>query len=265
MSAVVAIDKNKVRDSFASAANTYDELAVLQRQVGLDLLARFAIDSADHRVVDVGCGTGFLTQQVMSKGLVKQMLAIDIALSMVQMTQAKLLATDAVKTVCADAENLPLQKQSVDKIVSNVALQWCQNLPGVFSGFKQVLKKQGRLVFSTFGPGTLQELKQAWAAVDDYSHVNEFYSADELLVFLQQAGFNNIQIESKYYQSNYQTVLDLMRELKGIGAHNVLAGRNRQTTSKRSLQNMIEAYEAYRFNGMIPASYEVVFVSASVA
>jgi malonyl-CoA O-methyltransferase len=137
-------------------------------------------------------------------------------------------------------------------------------LTQVFEGFNHGLKPSGQVVFSTFGPATLQELKQAWSEVDDYTHVNEFYTVDELTIFLQQAGFDHIHIESKCYQSNYQAVIELMRELKGIGAKNMLTGRNKNTTSKTQMENMIKAYEKYRINKLIPATYEIIFVSANV-
>ncbi len=264
MSAVFSIDKKRVRQSFASAAETYDGLATLQRQVGLDLLALFDIDFTDNIVMDIGCGTGFLTKELMLASSVQNMFAVDIACSMLEATRIKLEHLETVHYICADAELIPLQKQVVDKIVSNLALQWCQNLTQVFEGFNHVLKSGGQVVFSTFGPATLQELKQAWSEVDDYRHVNEFYTVDELTVFLQQAGFGRIQIESKCYQSNYQAVIELMRELKGIGAKNMLSGRNKKTTSKTQMDNMIKAYEKYRINKLIPATYEIIFVSACV-
>ena len=264
MSAVFSIDKKRVRQSFASAADTYDGLATLQRQVGLDLLSMFDINFTDDIVMDIGCGTGFLTQEIMLASSVQQMVAVDIAYSMLEATRIKLKDLETVHYICADAECIPLQKQAVDNIVSNLALQWCQNLTQVFEGFNHGLKPEGQLVFSTFGPATLQELKQAWSEVDDYTHVNEFYTVDELTIFLQQAGFENIQIESKCYQSNYQAVIELMRELKGIGAKNMLAGRNKKTTSKTQMENMIKAYEKYRINKLIPATYEIIFVSARV-
>ncbi len=264
MNAVLALDKNKVRQSFASAANSYDELAGLQRKAGLQLLQQLSGLEVFEHVLDIGCGTGFLTQQLLRQASIKQMIALDIAHSMVQRSRAKLGEVDNVSYLCADAESIPLLNHSVDTIVSNLALQWCENLTVVFKGFNKVLKTEGRLVFSTFGPNTLQELKKSWASVDNYSHVNAFYSMQQLTAFLQQAGFNNISCESVSYLSEYQSVKELMKELKGIGAHNVLPHRNRQTTRKSSMQAMISAYESYRVNGLIPATYEIIYLTADV-
>ncbi len=266
MSTAFSIDKNKLRQSFACAANTYDGLAYLQREVGFDLLSLFQLNNEEkQRVVDLGCGTGFLTQQITQKNNFKELLAIDIALPMLQATQIRLKHSSNIQYLCADAECLPLLESTVNHIYSNLALQWCQNLTAVFTGFSKIMKKGGQLNFSTFGPATLQELKKSWAEVDHHQHVNEFYSDSDLRHFLQQTGFNHIQIEARQYQSNYPSVIGLMRELKGIGAHNVLTGRNRKTTSKSQMQKMFAVYEQYRENNMIPASYEVIFVSASIS
>jgi len=264
MIAVFSIDKNSVRRSFASAVDSYDDLAALQRKVGLRLMRQLASEKTYEQIVDVGCGTGFLTQQLIDQSFIKRVIAIDIALSMVQRTRSKIEKVKNTQYVCADAEHIPLKAQSADMIVSNLALQWCQNLTAVFDGFKKTLKKDGCVVFSTFGPATLQELKRAWAKIDDHAHVNDFYSADDLRGFLTQSGFNNIVIETRCYQSNYQSVIELMRELKGIGAHNVLSGRNRGITSKVSMQTMIAEYEKSRVDGVITATYEIIFVTARV-
>lgn len=263
MSAVLLIDKKKVIQSFSLAANTYDGLAILQQTVGLKLLQQFPKQRNYEQVVDVGCGTGFLTQQLFSSSSTNTLVAVDIAISMIQ--RARIKIGKGVQYICADAEAIPLIEYSTDIVVSNLALQWCQNLLTVFNGFKRLLKKEGQLLFSTFGPETLRELKQAWSEVDDYQHVNDFYSAGDLVVFLKQAGFEEIKIETKYYHSRYLTVIELMRELKGIGAHNVLSNRNRKTTSKTNMQAMISAYEKNRVDAMIPATYEIFFVTAKKA
>ncbi|MCX7097795.1 MAG: malonyl-ACP O-methyltransferase BioC [Methylococcales bacterium] len=256
-------DKAKIQHSFAAAADSYDSVAGLQRQVGTALLVWLDAASLAGTVLDLGCGTGFLTGLLAAQPKVDSLIAVDIALTMLHTTLHKTAAQQRIRPVCADAEYLPFAGQSVDWVVSNLALQWCTNLGAVFSGIKQVLKPQGQLVFSTFGPQTLHELKSAWAGVDDHKHVNNFYSAQQIGVFLQQAGFTDIQLESTLYISHYGSVRELMQELKQLGAHHVIEGGNKRLTTKTAMQAMMAAYETFRTEGQIPASFEVIRVMAN--
>ncbi|MDP3334934.1 MAG: malonyl-ACP O-methyltransferase BioC [Methylococcaceae bacterium] len=255
-------DKVRIRQSFAAASSTYDGAAELQRRVGRALVADLNAEMLTGTVLDLGCGTGFLTGELLALTPQESVIAVDIAFGMLEATRSKLAAHNNVRYICADAEQLPIAASTVDVVVSNLALQWCRNLTAVFAELKRTLKPGGQLVFSTFGPHTLQELKSAWAEVDDYSHVNEFYGAVEIELFLQQAGFKQVRIEAKTYQPKYDSVLALMRELKAIGAQNVIGERNKAITTQSQLQRMIKAYDLYRLDGMIPATFECFLIRA---
>jgi len=258
------LDKTGIRRSFAAASVTYDSVAGLQCTVGKELLHTIDATKLNGTLLDLGCGTGFLTGELLAHSNHENTIALDIALSMLQTAQAKLADKRNIIYVCADAEQLPFAGQSIDSVFSNLALQWCRDLEAVFTGIKQALKPDGQLVFSTFGPQTLHELKSAWATVDNYSHVNAFYSEAQLKQFLLQVGFNNIQIKSKLYTSCYDSVWTLMQELKQLGAHHVIAGRNKNITAKTAMQQMIAAYEKHRVRDQIPATFEVIIVTAKV-
>jgi malonyl-CoA O-methyltransferase len=276
------LDKTKVKQSFEAASHTYDGVAALQRTVGKALLETIDTQNMTGTLLDLGCGTGFITLELLAVGYASRtifqtppqvqgtqcvpyrtVIALDIALPMLQVTQKKLAGACNVSYLCADAERLPLAEHSVDGVFSNLALQWCIKLDVVFSDIKRILKPGGRLVFSTFGPKTLQELKAAWTEADEYKHVNDFYSEQQLAHFLHQAGFAEVKIETRLYQSNYDSVLALMKELKFIGAHNVIEGRNKNITTKTALRRMIESYELHRTGDLIPATFEVILVMAS--
>jgi malonyl-CoA O-methyltransferase len=257
------LDKPKIKGSFAQAATTYDNVADLQRKVGQSLLIKIIHSALSGTVLDVGCGTGFLTTQLLAIEKISQVIGLDIALPMLQATQQKTQAKNLL-LLCADAESLPLAAETANHIVSNLALQWCEDLIGVFTDFKRILKPGGQVLFSTFGEQTLQELKGAWAAVDNYSHVNQFYTTAEITVFLQQAGFKDIEITSNCYLSQYESVFALMRELKAIGAHNVTNGRRKSMTGKAKLQTMVAEYEVLRSEGLIPATFEIITVRTRV-
>ncbi len=257
----VRLDKRGIKQSFVKAANTYDGVAKLQRQVGRELLGSVDIKQCNGVLVDLGCGTGFLTSELVGAANYKHLIAVDIADAMLKTTQRKLGSKDTINYVCADAEFLPFVSASVDHLFSNLALQWCQNLTAVLLDIKRVLKPEGQLVFSTFGPKTLQELKAAWATVDNYNHVNKFYSAAQIQQFLEGAGFKDIQCVSQLHVSYYPAVRSLMQELKGLGAQQV-TDRNKSLTSKTTMQKMYMAYESLRISEQIPATFEVISVIA---
>jgi len=257
------LEKVKIKHAFAQAATTYDSAADLQRKVGLNLLGQIISDDLTGVLLDVGCGTGFLSQKLVALSQIEQVIGLDIALPMLHITRHK-MDGQKLLLVCADAEFLPFADHTINHIVSNLALQWCENLTAVFSDFKRVLQPQGQLLFSTFGEKTLQELKAAWAKVDDCSHVNHFYHADEIGFFLQQTGFQAIEIETKIYLSQYESVMALMHELKALGAHHVIKGGRKTITGKTKMQAMINEYETGHENGLIPATFEIITIKARV-
>lgn len=258
MKALTELDKRKIRQSFAAASVSYDGFAELQRRAALELLGRLDVEAVCGTLLDVGCGTGFLTHHLQKRFESDTLLAMDIALPMLEQARIR---TPAASYFCADAEQMPLLRGSLAMITSNLALQWCEALAEAFVDYHALLRADGKLAFSTFGPGTLRELKDAWALVDDYSHINTFYSLKQIVGFLEMAGFCNIETESVLYRNRYDSVMALMRELKGIGAHNVTARRNRRLTTRSQLQQMIAGYPIDEA-GDIVASYEIIYVTA---
>ncbi len=257
------LDKPKIRHSFTAAAAGYDAAAMLQRQVGGLLLNKYPLQIYPGMILELGCGTGFLTRLIAGQAAKRAVLALDIAMTMLTAARRK-NAGMSIDYLCADAEKLPVATGTIQQIYANLVMQWCEDLPAVFADCRRVLKAEGQLVFATFGPATLQELKAAWATVDDYTHVNQFYSAEQVSNFLASAGFIEISSETLVFQCRYASVMALMRELKGLGAHNVNSTRNPKATTRQQLQAMIENYESSKLDEEIVASYEVIFMRASV-
>ena len=257
------LTKTGIKRAFTAASSTYDGAAALQRRVGLELLKTIDAKLLTGTLLDIGCGTGFLTAELLVQFNHDTTIALDIAWTMLQSTQQKLALHQHVHYVCADAEQLPFAEQCLDGVFSNLALQWCSDLDAVFTGIKRALIPGKPLVFSTFGPQTLSELKSAWASVDSYQHVNSFYSEAELKQFLAAAGFNNIQLTNHRYSSRYASVWALMQELKQLGAHHVVTGANKHITTKTAMQQMINAYEKQGVDDQVFATFEVISITAT--
>ncbi len=255
------LDKKWLRHAFDNAALDYDGIVSLQKKIGHELLGLLPPKSKDSlTILDVGCGTGFCIGELAKSHLNARFIGLDIAMGMLRQTRCHVKTR--VNFICGDAEALPLRGNSVDLIVSNLVLQWCPNLEGVFSGFRRILKPGGVLLFSLFGDRTLNELRDAWSRVDEFSHVNHFHKSDPLKQLMLDAGLVESVVDSQIHWVQYPSVLDLMRELKGIGAHNVTLGRRRGLIGKGRFNRMVAAYEAAMPTNEIHATYEVLFGTA---
>lgn len=253
------LDKQAVAHAFSRAAPRYDRVASLQRDVFQSLLEPVLATRSPQRLVDLGCGTGVLTQRIAQSQPGAQIVGVDFAAGMLQFA-AQHDTQDRIFWVCGDAERLPLAAQSVDAVVSNFALQWCEQFGELFADLYRVLSPGGCLLFTLPGQGTLQELAASWRAADPgHQHVNQFPALQTLKVALMQAGFSTVSLRLQRFQTQYSTVRDLLNELKTLGAHNVNQGRARQLTGKQRLRDLLAAYEGFRLpTGELPASWHVI-------
>lgn len=248
-------DKIAVAQAFSKAAKTYDQHAAFQRQVGHLLLDKLPHDLSGLKVLDLGCGTGYFTQLLALRGA--QVTAFDLSDAMLAVCQSR-CANLPVSYLKGDAENLPFEAHSFDLIFSSLALQWCHQLDALMTSVIRALKPQGKLVYSTLLQGSLIELHNAWQQVDrQYQHVNQFHQIDKLKSAASQSGASQSQLESLQITLNYSSAIELMKDLKGIGATHVL-GRSQGLTKPKTLLHVEQAYQAYKnSNGKLPATYQV--------
>lgn len=259
-----AIDKRRVRRAFDRAAGDYDRVAVLQREVGGRLLERLDyIRLQPDLAIDIGAGTGQISRGLTRRYKKTRVVTLDIAPNMLRV--ARRHASPLVRLrhrqhfVCGDAERLPLADQCATMIVSNLSLQWCNDLDRAFSEFRRMLKPGGLALFSTFGPDTLRELRDSWSAADRAVHVGAFIDMHDIGDALLRAGFGDPVVDAERFTLTYPDAYKVMRELKALGAHNAAAGRPRSLTGKGRMRTMLSAYETHRRDGVLPATYEVVY------
>ena len=257
-----ALDIARVRRSFDRAATTYDAAAVLHAEVRDNLLARLDLMALTPRVVlDAGAGTGHASRALKRRYPKALVIALDSSQRMLQAARRQQSWLRPFDRVCADVERLPVADGTVDLILSNLMLQWC-NPDQVFAEFRRVLAPHGLLSFTSLGPDTLRELRSAWQAVDSRTHVNQFIDMHDTGDALVRAGFASPVLDVERYTLTYLDVRRVAADLKATGAHNSTMGRSRSLTGRRQFAALQAAYEAFRQDGRLPATYEVVFAHA---
>jgi malonyl-CoA O-methyltransferase len=265
-------DKAAVRRSFGRAATTYHAAAVLQKEVCTRLLDRLElIRHTPERVLDLGCGTGFATAGLQSRYPRAELFSLDLAVEMTAQARQRdraasswmdrLRGRTAAHYCAGDAECLPLASNALDMVFSSLTLQWCR--PDlVFPEVARCLKHGGLFMFATLGPDTLAELRQAFAIADGShanAHVNVFVDMHELGDALGRSGFTDPVMDMEVITLTYPDVTGLARDLKAIGAHNVMPERPGGLVGKARWRAVHAAYERHRRDGVLPATYEIVY------
>ena len=166
------------------------------------------------------------------------------------------------RAVRADMHALPFAPDRFDLVFSSLTVQWSASEPRVFAEVQRVLRPGGLFLFSSLGPETLHELRAAWADVDPRPRVNRFADLHDIGDALVNTGFQDPVMDREDLVLEYRRVIDLMRDLKGIGATNAARERAAGLTGKGRIAAVIDAYERFRRDDRYPASYEVVYGAA---
>ena len=184
------------------------------------------------------------------------------------MLGASLLPGDGV-TVVADEEALPFAEGSIDLVVSALALQYVNDLPGTLIQIRRALKPDGLLLAAMLGGDTLTELRQSFAEAETEveggvsPHVAPFADIRDMGALLQRAGFALPVTDIEKLTVRYSSPVTLMAELRRMGATNVLTERRRKPLKRATLLRMAEIY-AQRFSdydGKVRATFEVIWLS----
>ncbi|HEY5558719.1 MAG TPA: malonyl-ACP O-methyltransferase BioC [Steroidobacteraceae bacterium] len=256
------LDRAAIRKNFDGASATYDGSAVLQARLRQQMIERLDwIAFTPEVVVDLGCGTGHAAASLSRRWPQARVIAVDFAPGMLR-EAARRTEAPRIERLCADAASLPLPDASADLLFCNLMLPWCDDPDAVFAEMARVLRPRGLLTFSTFGPDTLIELREAWRAADDATHVIPFTDMHDIGDGLVRAGLVEPVLDVCRYTLTYPDLGSLMRDLKAIGARNATAGRPRGLTGRKRLRAVEQAYERHREGGVLPASYEAIFGQA---
>lgn len=263
------IDRKRVKNSFQRGALEYDRHTPVQMKVVEKLLQQ--LDPAElpegARLLDVGCGTGRLLEQLVNRFPPLQLTGLDLAPGMLERARERL--PDSVQLLQGDAEQLPFSDGSFDLVLSSSTFQWLNDLTGCFCEVKRVLAKGGLFRFCFFGEGTLKELGDEWqnalhlsgyGSQNRDSGLHDFHTVADVKKGLELAGFNDIQLQYTVETAWYPDLPALLKGIKRIGAgtSRPLAGRG--LGWRGVLHKMAENYQKnYGTDQGVPASYGVIY------
>lgn len=246
--------KKAIAQAFNKAAACYDQHAAFQRDVGQRLLASLPKQLAGWQVLDLGCGTGYFSQLLQSRGA--RVICADLSSAMLHQA-AQRCGHQGMHYVQLDAEALPFHNAQFDLVFSSLALQWCDDLKVPLNEIHRVLKPQGQARLSTLTAGSLIELTQAWREVDAHQHVKGFADINQINLALAQSDFMRYHLDLPTITVWYESAYQLMRDLKGIGATHI-NGRSQGLTSRHTLGQVEQAYQQFADQkGLLPATYQV--------
>src|SRR3990167_6591439 len=250
------IDKHKIKSSFSKAALKYDKFASLQKEVAEELLNSFVSPLTTHHsplttILDIGCGTVFLSHNLAERFPEASILGCDISHSMIKVASCKLQGArdKKIHLITTDGEILPCKNETFDIVISNLTYQWLPNLDTAFSEARRVLRPGGIFTFSTLGTETLKELRYCYAEAsakfnkDGLPPFMGFSEKQAIQSVLESAGFKNISIEITKMLKAYPDMWALLKAMKSIGAGNPFKQGDKSLARGSLLKKMVERYE----------------------
>ena len=256
-----------MRLGFERAASTFDNANFLQKEIADRLLSRMDyVKLKPSLITDLGCRTGYASNQLAARYKSASVIAVDIAHAMVLKARGEkawwkrhlpILDNHPIKPVCGDLEQLPFVDNCIDLVWSNLALHW-YDLNKSFASIHRILKTEGLFTFTTLGPDSLSELRQVFND-DRYAHVNQFVDMHDIGDALVHAGFADPVMDMEMLTITFDSFVAMLADLRALGARNRLKGRSEGLLSPRKWAIIERRYEALRKSGKLPVTIEVIY------
>ena len=255
------LDKFSIKKSFDRAARSYDRAAILQTEVLSRLLARLEyIRHNPGTVIDIGCGTGKGIAGLQKKYPRSKIVGLDLAFSMLQASRKQVGFLRRKRLVNSDMEKMPFADGSFDLLFSNLALEWANDIGATFREFGRIGRPGSLLMFATFGPGTLKELRESWSRIDQNPHVHQFIDMHDIGDAMIASGFQQPVVDAEIIRLEYQEFQQVFDDLKNTGAINADKGRSRGLMTPAILKRLESNYRQLGYEqGKFIASYEVLY------
>jgi len=267
------IDLARVRQLFADPQRVAPS-DFLRREVASRMHDRLSlVKVAPKRVLDAGCGAGADLALLQKDYPAAQIIGLDAAPEMVtaakapasalkslnQMLSRLMPAKAGVDLLCGDFGDLPFGPNSVDLVWSNLALHWHPQPDRVFAEWRRVLRVDGLLMFSNFGPDTFRELRTAFAEIDGAPHALPFVDMHDFGDQLVEAGFSTPVMDMEVLTVTYDTAQALVADVRALGG-NPLATRRRGLVGRGAWQKVAQALERQRrADGKLALTFEVIY------
>jgi malonyl-CoA O-methyltransferase len=251
----------EICNAFNKHAGEYEQAAKVQHEIGERLFERLHYLKINPRyVLDLGCGTGIFTLLLKKQYPKAHVIGLDLAHAMLMLANKKQGWRRKCHLVNANMAVLPFPAGFFDLVFANQVIHWSQSLVTVFRELNRVMNIGGCLMFSTLGPDTFKELKQAWVKADNHAHANDFIDMHDLGDCLLTECFLDPVVDMELLKVHYSNLKQLVCSLKAQGVRNINQARNNGLTGKDAWQRFETNYTTLCTNdGKYPLSYEVIY------
>jgi malonyl-CoA O-methyltransferase len=200
--------KQAIAASFSKVANSYDNFAFIEQEIGNRLLQRLEyINIKPQYILDLGCGSGYLSNRLQQLFPNATIIGLDLSFEMVKFASLN----SKLKYCCADAESLPFSDQKFDLIFSSCCIPFIKDLESLYTELQRVLTIDGLLLFTTFGPDTLKELSL------ELNHTDMHHIGDLLL----HKQYKNPVVDTEKIIFTYKKLHTLLHDLQGSGSFEI--------------------------------------------
>ena len=260
------IDKKRVKKAFSSQAGSYHKEALLQKESAERLDFTLSLmEFKPNRILDIGSGTGFITDLAAHRWKETDIVCCDMAHNM-NLEARRILDLERVSFTTGDAETLPFKDNSFNLVISNLAFQWVNSLPNTFKEILRVLEDGGEFIFSTFGWRTLQELREAYSEAylevkgKKPEHLHQFPAVHQIGDGLAKIGFQDAIVNVDRIKEVHKDAFALIKNMREIGASNVYRSDKSSLGNRQVLESMKRLYkEKFSTEEGVYATYEILF------